>query len=318
MPGTSSSREPLDEPLGDALRVGAVARPHDHAELLAAEPADDVVRAHAGPERVGERAEQLVADAVTVHVVDALEVVDVEHEHRDRLVRAARLLQRGQQPLVEAAVVEEAGERVRLRLMLEARANLGVVECERGGIGEALREVELVGSEEAVLADPVDVQHALDPGARDQRDRDERLGIDRRARDEAHTRVEVRLVHVRGLAPPRGPAGDALVEADLRRHDLVRVLVAREHGGQDALRLVGLVDRERVVRDQVAERVGDAHEERVEALLRKHLMEDVGEPLVRLDELRRRRRKSRLPASAGEWGRPHNHPTSRIAWFRGE
>ena len=203
------------------------------------------------------------------------------------LVRPARLLQRGQQALVEAAVVEEAGQRVGLRLVLEPRADLRVVERERGGVGEALRELELVVGEEAVLADPVDVEHALDPRARDQRDRDQRLGVDRRARDEAHARVEVRLVDVRGLAVPRRPAGDALVEADLRRHDLVGLLVAREAPAvRTPLRLVGLVDRERVVRDQVAERVGDPHEQRVEALLGEHLVEDVGEPPVRLDELR--------------------------------
>ena len=69
------------------------------------------------------------------------------------LVRAARILQRVQQPLVEAAVIEEAGERVGLRLMLEARADLRVVERERRGIGEPLRELELVVGEDAFLAD---------------------------------------------------------------------------------------------------------------------------------------------------------------------
>ena len=48
-----------------------------------------------------------------------------------------------EQPLVEDAVVEEAGQRVGARLMLEARADLGVVERERGGVAEALRELEL-------------------------------------------------------------------------------------------------------------------------------------------------------------------------------
>ena len=146
--GNVELAEPLHEPLGDVRRIGPVARAHDHAELLAAEPADDVLRAHADAQRVGERAEQLVADTVTVHVVDPLEVVDVEHQDRHGLVRAARVLQRGEQPLVEAAVVEEAGQRVRLRLMLEARANLRVVECERRRVGEAPREIELVGGEE--------------------------------------------------------------------------------------------------------------------------------------------------------------------------
>src|SRR5437764_281584 len=46
-----------------------------------------------------------------VDVVDLLEVVDVEHEHGEWRARAARLLQRLKQSLVEDAVVEEAGER---------------------------------------------------------------------------------------------------------------------------------------------------------------------------------------------------------------
>ena len=48
--------------------------------------------------------------------------------------------------------------------------------------------------------------------------------------------------------------------------------------------LVGLVDHERVVGDQLGERVGDPVEKRIEALFREDLVEDVGEALVRLDE----------------------------------
>ena len=177
---------------------------------------------------------------------------------------------------MEAAVVEEAGERVGLRLMLEARADLRVVERERRGIREPLRELELGLGEDAFVADAVDVEHALDLRAGDQRDRDQRLRVVRRPGDEAHTRVEVRLVHEDGLAPARRPAGDALVEAERRAHDLVGPLVAGEHRRQHRVRLVGLVDRERVVRDQVVQGVGDANEEGVEALLGEHLVEQVG------------------------------------------
>ena len=114
--------------------------------------------------------------------------------------------------------------------------------------------------------------------------------------DEAHTRVEVRLVHEDGLAPARGPAGDALVEAERRAHDLVRPLVAGEHRRQHRVRLVGLVDRERVVRDQVVQRVRDANEEGVEALLGEHLVEQVGEPPIGIDELGLRRGAVHPPA----------------------
>ena len=158
-----------------------------------------------------------------------------------------------------------------------------------------------------VLADPVDVEHALDLRAGDQRDRDERLGVDRRARHEADARIEVRLVDENRLPAAGRPAGHALVEADARPHDLVRVLVADDHRGEHALRLVGLVDRERVVRDQVGERVGDAHEQRVEALLREHLVEHVGEPPVRLDDRRLRGHAELLRQQPEVWLRAHYH-----------
>ncbi len=280
--------QPFHEPLRGADGVRRVAGAHDHAELLAAEPADDVLRPNGGAQRVGEMAEQLVADAVSVDVVDALEVVDVEHQHRDRRVRPARLLECVQQLLVEGAVIEEPGERVGARLMLEPLADLCVVECERGGVGEPAREVELVGAERPLLADAVDVEDALDLRARDQRDRDQRLRVDRRAGVEADARIEVRLVDECRLAVARRPAGDALVEADGRAHDLVGVLIADEHRRQEPLRLVRLVDRQRVVRNQLRQRVGDADEQRVEAQLCEHLVEHVGEPPIRLDELGRR------------------------------
>ena len=69
---------------------------------------------------------------------------------------------------------------------------------------------------------------------------------------------------------------------------LVGVLAAREHAAQRRLGLVRLVEGEVVVGDQLADRVGDALEQRVEALLGEHVVEDVGELPVRLDERRRR------------------------------
>ena len=63
-----------------------------------------------------------------------------------------------------------------------------------------------------------------------------------------------------------------------------RPVVAREDGNEHASRLVGLVDGERVVGDEVGERVRDPVEQRVEALLREDLVEDVRELGDGLDE----------------------------------
>src|SRR5439155_8932896 len=108
--------------VGDPDRVLAPAPVHDDRELLAAEPADHVLRAYDGAQSLGEETEQLVADGVAVDVVDVLEVVDVEHQHREGPVGAARLLQRLEEPLVEDAVVEEPRQRVGAGMVLETLA----------------------------------------------------------------------------------------------------------------------------------------------------------------------------------------------------
>ena len=79
-----------------------------------------------GEEDRGDLGEDVVAGRVAVHVVDALEVVEVEHDERD-----GRLVGRGDEellpePLVERAVVPEPGEWVGLRLVLERGANVRV------------------------------------------------------------------------------------------------------------------------------------------------------------------------------------------------
>ena len=70
--------------------------------------------------------------------------------------------------LVEGAVIPEACEGVRLRLELEARPDVGVVEREGGRVAEADREPELVLGE-LLQADAVDVEGTLDLAARDER-----------------------------------------------------------------------------------------------------------------------------------------------------
>jgi len=222
---------------------------------------------------------------VAVDVVHPLEVVDVEHQHGDAVPRAAGPRELGAQALVEVAVVVEPRQRVGLRLVLEARPDLCVVEGERGGVCETRRELELLVGEARVLAEAVDVQHALDEVARDQRDGDQCFGLVRRsAGDRLRTRVEVRLVRAHRLAMECRPAGDALAEVGAAVHDLLGPLVAREHRHELCLRVVGLVDRECVVRDELGERVRDPLEQVVEAVLREDVVEDVRELPVGLNE----------------------------------
>ena len=107
--------------------------------------------------------------AVPVDVVDLLEVVEVEHHEGDRVVLGRRTHELLAEPVVEGAVVVEAGQRVGRGLVLEAGADVGVVDRERGGVAEAGREQELLVRELLVLADAVDVERPLEMPARDQR-----------------------------------------------------------------------------------------------------------------------------------------------------
>ena len=278
-------RERLRQPPCQRKRLVRAAARHDHPELLAAEPADDVRATQRRAQQLGEIGQHLVARAVAVDVVDALEVVDVEHQHRDAVAGAVGARQLGAQPLVEVAVVVEAGQRVGLRLVLEPRPDLGVVERQRGRVGEAGGELELLVAEGRVLAEAVHVQHALDQVACDQRNGDQRLRlVGRRARHGLRARVEMSLVRADGLAMEGGPAGDPLAEGRAAVHDLVGPLVAGEHRGQLGLRLVGLVDRKRVVRHELGERVRDSLEQVVEAVLGEDVVEDVRQLPVGLDE----------------------------------
>ena len=168
-----------------------------------------------------------------------------------------------------------------------------VVDRERRRVGEAHDERELV-VEELLEPDAVDVERPLECAARDQRDDDERLGVRRGIGDEPDPRVELRAVGEHRHAMLRGPPGDAdsVGEWVVGEH-LRRLLAARVHRLQLALRLVCLVERDVVVRDELADGVGDPVQQLVEAALRQHLVEDVGELAVRID------RCLRLPEGIG-------------------
>ena len=275
-------RELVADPLGEDRRAAHVAGGEDHGELLAADAADDVSLSHRRAEHIGDLVQEVVSDPVAVDVVHLLEVVEVEHHDRDAAVGGRGTEQLLAQAVVERAVVVEIRQRVGLGLVLESRADVGVVDGERRGVAEPLGEEELLVGEDRVLSDAVDVERALELAARDQRDGDQRLGVGGRPGDEADARVEVRLVREHGLPVRDGPAGDALVEGETLAHHLGVPLAARERWRQEARALVRLVDVDVLVRDQLSEGVRDALEQGVEALLREDVVEDLRQPPVRL------------------------------------
>ena len=207
---------------------------------------------------------------------------------------------------MEVPVVVETGDRVGLRLALEPRADMGVVERQGRRVAESFRELELLGREGRLLADPVDVERPLEDTTGDQRHDDQRLRLVRSPRYESHPWIEMSLVRQHRLAVVHGPAGDPDPERESLAQDLVGVFTAHERGNELAPRLVGLVDVQCLVRHDLGERVGDPDEERVEALVGEQVVENVRELPVGVDEGSSVRRVAcgsdqPHPGGLGEW-----------------
>ena len=204
-------RAPRRARRGRARRLRAAGSPvdageHEH-ELLAAEPADGVAVADDGAQLRGRGGERLVALRVTVRVVDLLEVVEVEHDDAERAAGGRRGLDLAPQALLRTAVVEQAGEAVRGRLLAQVLALARRLVRERGHRGEALDERDLGVGEAPIDPGPVDVQRADDAVMGQQWDADERLVVVDGARDDGADVVEACVRHIPRAAVADDPAG---------------------------------------------------------------------------------------------------------------
>src|SRR5690606_12378801 len=96
-----------------------------HGELVAAEPRDHVLAAHARLQDLRELPPQEIARRVAARVVDDLELIEIHVEQR---VRQRAFLpyrtHRRREPLLELAAVDEAGQRVVARVVGELAVQL--------------------------------------------------------------------------------------------------------------------------------------------------------------------------------------------------
>ncbi len=101
------------QPLRDLQRLAAAGHAvQQHHEFVAAEAADDIGVADRLAQALRHELEQRVAGLVAERVVDGLEAVEVDEQHRDRLAGAGRLQHRLAQPLLRDAAVRQAGQQV--------------------------------------------------------------------------------------------------------------------------------------------------------------------------------------------------------------
>ena len=97
----------------------------EHDELLAAVSARGVDAADGPRDGARDGRQRGVSSEVPEAVVEALEVVDVEHRDREAPARAARAGELGQGALLEGGAVQEAGQRIRGGAREEAPLLLG-------------------------------------------------------------------------------------------------------------------------------------------------------------------------------------------------
>src|SRR5450755_3467575 len=109
----------LTHPIGEShRRVGDGAWEKDH-EFLSAVTPDPIDLAHVMLQELRELGEHHIARLVPVRIVDALEVIDVEHRERELFVEARRVLEHFVENFVEMAPIEDARERIGNRQLLE-------------------------------------------------------------------------------------------------------------------------------------------------------------------------------------------------------
>nr|GFD20349.1 hypothetical protein [Tanacetum cinerariifolium] len=103
--------------------IGVVQRDQD-AELVAAKSCHHIVGSGCAANPLGDHLEEFVAGIVAEAVVDALEVVDVQKHHGQHALRQLLLHQTLGENLVEAATVDQVGQRVVMRDLLQGHARL--------------------------------------------------------------------------------------------------------------------------------------------------------------------------------------------------
>jgi hypothetical protein len=126
---------------GQLERLCAARARHDHRELLAAHPADMRVGAGDGHQRLRHHRQHVVSDTVPVDVVDALEVVDVQHQKRHWLRLGATELQIRPQLLLKGSMVDQPRQGVGSRLVDQPLLEPSACERDRSCVGEPADEL---------------------------------------------------------------------------------------------------------------------------------------------------------------------------------
>ncbi len=253
------------DPLGNLVGLDPSGARQEDGELVAGR------RSH----RSGHPGEEGVAGRVAAGVVEGLERVEVEHEECE--TRGAGRGYGLAELALERAVVSEAGQRVVFCPDLDRAVGLGILEGDRRLAGEQLRQFELVPAERCVVAHPADVQRPDHLAGHQERDDDHRFRLEGRPRDLDRTRVEMRVIHHGRLAMLDDPARDSDSDRPGILEDDVGKPIPGDDGAPNADDRVAAIDRQRVVRNDRLERVGDHVEDALRVERREKALVDLEE-----------------------------------------
>ena len=249
-------RDGVEQPAGQRIEIG-VDVGQDHGELVAAEPPGDVDRPAGRADRTGDAPQRLVAGHVAPRVVQGLEVIEIDDDDGDVARAARRPVELLLEPLVERAVVQDAGQRILVDLASEILVELGVPDGQGGLRRDRAAEVDValgpaprgrvVRHLDQADGAAVDDQRQLDPGSPAPLDellvdggRDPRVGdpLDgvavRLAQQHTRGRVVVEQVDVAPVILGRSRLADVdrrhLQHVACRMPDVDRALADAVHG----------------------------------------------------------------------------------------
>ena len=130
------SFDPSAEQLGFGKRLDHPAIREQHDQLFAAIAARDIARANGADDRGGDLAQDRVAKGVALLVVEALEMVEIDHHDRQRAFAALGEADVAIEHVLHVAAVVEPGERVAQGLGAQLLAQRDIGEGERHGVGQ--------------------------------------------------------------------------------------------------------------------------------------------------------------------------------------
>jgi hypothetical protein len=107
-----AARDQVDQPRRGFVRAGVVGMAQQNPEFVAADPRHQVALAHAAHQKARDLDQRLVARLVAAAVVDQLEPVDVDEQHRGLLAVAIDAVAQPLERAHEAAAVGKVDQRI--------------------------------------------------------------------------------------------------------------------------------------------------------------------------------------------------------------